>query len=249
MTARSGMVQGYINTVPHKRMVTDRIQLIEPLNIVAYSYLGTDMGKFNFKNRDEKSYEWLEDTYSDRIDSVATGLATGSTAVTCTITTAALYQSGDVWLFESEQVLVTAVSSAVITITRAFGGTTAATHANATANLRVSRARHEGDDADDSPHTEVASNYNYTQILQRTVNVSRTKQKLAQYGISDPVDRQIEKYMKELMKDVAQIPYYGGRYVGTASLGSYAGGFNTFITVNLTYATTTDATMRKIHFL
>jgi len=242
MTALSGLLQGYVNTVPHKRMVTDKIQIIEPLDIVAYSMLGTDMSKFNFVNRDEKTYEWLEDTYSDRVDSVATGLASGSTAVTCTITTAALYQPGDVWLVGSEQILVTAISGSVITITRGFGGSQDATHANAAVMTRVSRARHEGDDADDSPHTEVSSNYNYTQILQRTVNVSRTKQRLAQYGISDPVDRQIEKYMKELMGDLARMPYYGLRYVGTSALGSYAGGFQTFITDNITYATSTAAT-------
>jgi len=42
--------------------------------------------------------------------------------------------------------------------------------------------------------------------------------------------------------DLARMPYYGRRYVGTASLGSYAGGFNTFITDNLTYATGSAAT-------
>ena len=57
MTARSGMLQSYLNTVPDRRMVTDRILMIEPYDIVAYAYLGTDMGKFNFTNREGKIYE------------------------------------------------------------------------------------------------------------------------------------------------------------------------------------------------
>jgi len=242
MTARSGLVQGYINSTPDKRMVTDRILMLEPYDIVAYSYLGTDIGKFNFVNREGKLYEWLEDTFNDRTDTVATGMASSSTTTTCTITTAALFQPGDVWLFGSEQVWVSAISSSVITITRGFGSTTKTTHANASACTRLSRARIEGDDADDSPSTEIASGYNYTQIFQRTINVSRTKEQVAEYGVASWEDYLIDKAMKELMMDLSRVPYYGKRYVGTSSVASYAGGLRDFITNNLTYATNTAAT-------
>src|SRR3990167_1610800 len=209
---RSGMLQSYLNTVPDRRMITDRILMIEPYDIVAYAYLGTDMGKFNFTNREGKIYEWLEDTFTDRTDSVASGLASDSTTTT-------------------------------ITIVRAWGGSTAATHANSTAMTRISRARPDGDDADDSPSTEVTSNYNFTQILQRTINVARTKEKLAEYGVASWEDYFIDKAMKELMMDLARLPYRGLRYPGTSGANArYAGGFNTFITDNLTYATSTGAT-------
>lgn len=242
MTARSGLLQPYINTTADKRMVTDRILNTETYDIVAYSYLGTDMGKFNFTNQDSYTYEWLNDTYNDRTDTVATGMSSSSTTTTCTVTTAALFQPGDVWLFESEQVWVSAISSSVITMTRGFGSTTKTTHANSTACTRVSRARIDGDDADDSPSTEISSAYNYTQIFQRTINVGRTKQKMAEYGISNWEDYLIDKAMEELMMDLARLPYYGKRYVGTSSIARYAGGFKTFITDNLTYATNTAAT-------
>ena len=243
MTARSGMLQSYLNTVPDRRMITDRILMIEPYDIVAYAYLGTDMGKFNFTNREGKIYEWLEDTFTDRTDSVASGLASDSTTTTAVITTAALFQPGDVWLIESEQIWVSAISSTTITIVRAWGGSTAATHANSTAMTRISRARPDGDDADDSPSTEVSSNYNFTQILQRTINVARTKEKLAEYGVASWEDYFIDKAMKELMMDLARLPYRGLRYAGTSGANArYAGGFNTFITDNLTYATSTGAT-------
>ena len=242
MTARSGVIQPYINTVPDKRMLSDQILYQEPYDIVAYNYLGTDMGKFQFKNRDEYSYEWLNDTFNDRTDSVATGMASSSTTTTCTITTAALFQPGDVWLFESEQVWVSGISASVITITRGYGSTTKATHANSTACTRISRARIDADDADDSPSTEITSNYNYTQIFQRTIKVARSKQKSAEYGIPSWEDYLIEKAMKETMMDLARVPYYGRRYVGTSAIARYAGGFPTFITDNLTYATSTAAT-------
>ena len=242
MTAQTGLLQSYINTVPDRRMVTDRILMIEPYDIVAYSLLGTDMGKFNFVNREGKIYEWLEDTFNDRTDSVTTGMASSSTTTTATITTAALFQPGDVWLIQSEKIWVSAISGAVITMTRGYGATNPATHANTTAMTRVSRARIDGDDADDSPSTEITSNSNYTQILQRTINVARTKEKLAEYGVASWEDFFIDKAVKELMMDLARVPYYGERVVGTASAARMAGGLKTFITDNLTYATSTAAT-------
>jgi len=244
MTARSGLIQPYINTVPDKVMVTDRILQLSAYDIAAYSYLGTDMGKFNFKNLDEISYQWLNDDWNDRTDTLtgSGGLASDSTTTTCLITTAALFQPGDVWKIDSEYIWVSAISSATLTISRAFGGTTAATHANSAAMTRISRARIDGDDADDSPSTEIASATNFTQIFQRTINVARSKQKSAEYGISSWKDYLIDKAMKELMTDLARLPYYGRRGTGTASLARAAGGFHTFVTANPTYATSTAAT-------
>ena len=48
--ATNGLVTIYDNTVPDKRMVTDRILMMEPYDIAAYSYLGTDMSKFETAN-------------------------------------------------------------------------------------------------------------------------------------------------------------------------------------------------------
>lgn len=242
MANNSGLVTIYDNTVPDKRMVTDRIYMMEPLDIVAYSYLGTDMGKFNFTNPDEYTYEWLNDTYTDRVDALGAAIA-DTTTTTCSIVTANLAQPGDVWLIDSEQVWVSAVSTTTLTITRAFGGTTAATHDSAAVMTRILRARVDGDDADDSPSTEVTSSYNYTQIFQRTVNLSRSKLKVNQYGIANLEDYQIDKFMDELMMDLSRLPYYGGRSQGTENtVARSAGGFKQFITDNVTYATSTSAT-------
>ena len=241
MTARLGLVQSYINTVPDKRMVTDRILQIDPYEIATYSALGTDMGKFNFANREGKVYEWLEDTFNPVTDELDAAI-TGTTTTTMTLVTDALAQPGDVWLIDSELVWVSAVSATTATITKGYGSTTKTTHADSATITLVSRARIDGDDADDSPSTEIASNYNYTQIFQRTVNVARSKQKLAEYGVSSWEDYMIDKYMKELMMLLNKVPYYGKRYAGSASAARTAGGFKVFITDNLAYATSTALT-------
>jgi hypothetical protein len=241
MASQNGMINSYINTVPDKRMVTDRILMIEPYDIVAYSYLGTDMSKFNFVNRDGKIYEWLEDAYNDRTDTINSGLAADSTTTTVSVTDADLWQVGDIWEVDSEQILVTAKSSTTMTIVRDIGGTQA-THADASVATRISRARKDGATADDSPSNEIASAYNVTQIFQRTIEVARTKGKIAEYGVASWEDYWIDKYMEELMMDLARLPYYGERNVGSASQGRVAGGFRNFITDNVTYATSTGST-------
>lgn len=242
MTARSGMIQTYINTNPDKRMVTDRILMIEPYEIATYLALGTDMGKFNFTNREGKQIEWLEDTFNPVTDTVTSGLSSSSTTTTFTPATGALYQPGDVLLIDSEQIWVSSVTSSIPTVTRGWGSTTKVTHANSSAVSFISRARIDGDDADDSPSTEVSTNYNYTQIFQRTVNVARSKEKQAEYGVASWEDYLIDKYMKELMMLMNRLPYYGRRYVGSSSAARSAGGLRTFITDNLTYQTSTAAT-------
>ncbi len=241
MASQIGQLTTFQDTVPDKRMVTDRIERIEPYDIVAYSYLGTDMGKFNFVNRDNKTYEWMETLYNERDDTINTGLASDSAAVTVSVTDADLWQVGDVMECEGEGMLVTAKSTTTMTITRNVYGAQAV-HANSTAIKRVSRARLEGASADDSPRNEISSVTNVTQIFQRSIEIARTKSKMAEYGVTDWEDYWINQYMEELMMDLARGPYVQERYAGSSSLPRVFGGFPTFITDNITYATVTAAT-------
>jgi hypothetical protein len=242
MATQTGLVTLYDNTVPNKRMVTDRILMQEPLNIVAYSYLGTDMSKFNFVNNENHTYSWLNDTYTDRTDTI-TDAFTDTVSTTTAVATAANWQPGDIFLCESEQIWIASMSGTTITVVRGFNGSTAATHADNSVITRIGRARIEGDDADDSPSTEVTSTTNSTQIFQRTVNLSRTAAKLPRYGISNIEDYMIDKFMDELMMDLARLPYFGGVSAGTENtVARSAGGLPAFITGNVTYATSTGST-------
>lgn len=242
MATNSGLTTIYDNTVPDKRMVSDRILNMNPYDIVAYQYLGTDMEKFNFVNLDQYTYSWLNDTYTDRTDTI-TDAFTDTVSTTTAVATAANWQPGDIFLVDSEQVWISAISGTTITVTRGFNGTTPATHLDNAVITRIGRARVDGDDADDSPSTEVTSTTNSTQIFQRTVNLSRSQMKINKYGIPNLEDYEIDKFMQELMMDLARVPYYGGTSAGTEnSVARTAGGFKQFITDNVTYATSTGLT-------
>jgi len=235
MTAYVGQISSYDNTVPDKRMVTDRILNINPFKIATYSRLGADIGKFSFVNAPTTKYEWLEDSYVPETSTLAAdgNLESSSAETSATMTSATFCQPGDLLLIDAEVVWVSAVSSATITIERNRGGTQA-THTHESVVTRVGRARIDGDDADDSPQTEVSSSYNYTQILQRSIDLARTRRKMQAYGISDPLEYEKDKKMDELMMQLCKIPYYGYRATGDEDTARAAGGFRQFVTTNTT---------------
>ena len=228
-----GQLNSYENTEPNKIMVTDRILLTNPLKIATFLRLGSDIGKFSFANIDGKEYRWLEDSYVAETVVVTTGLASAATTTSFTPASLTYLQPGDLLKVDDEIMWVSSVTSGIPQVTRGWGATTGATHANASVATHVGRARIDGDAADDSPMTEVTSSTNYTQIYQRSVEVARTKQKMAQYGISDPMGREIDKKMDELLISLNKLPFYGERYIGTnAANARSAGGLKTFITDN-----------------
>ena len=233
--ANLGQLSSYDNTVPDKIMVTDRILQTNPLKIVPYLRLGTNIGKFAFTNLDETLYKWLEDTYVPETTTVSSGLDSAATTTSFTPASLTFFQPGDLIMIEDEKCWVSSVSSGIPQMTRGWGSTSNVTHTDDKTVTRVGRARIDGDDADDSPQTDVTSSTNYTQILQRTINVARSREKSAQYGISSPFDYEVDKKMDELLMQLCKMPYFGEKYIGTdAALARTAGGFRSFITDNTT---------------
>jgi len=246
MATYSGMRSSYTNTEPQKRMVSDRILLTNPLNIKTLLRLGMDAGKFAMTNREGKIYEWLEDTYTPVVAAVTSGLASAATTTSFTPDSLTLLQPGDVLLIDSEQLWVSAVATGIPTITRGWGSTSAATHANSSVLTIVGRARVDGDTADNSPTTEVTTGYNYTQIFQRSVSMARTAQKIAQYGLADPLGYEIDKTMDSLLMLLNKLPFYGEQNAGSGTEARGAGGLASFITDNLTDAADAALTRKMV---
>jgi hypothetical protein len=236
MADLSGMVYSYSNTVPQKRTLTDRILLTSPYDVTTILRLGTDnASKFALLNWPNRVYEWLEDTYVSRSDLLAsTNITNSTTTTTITITTGARFQVGDVVQIDDEYVWVSGISGTTLTIVRAFGGTTAATHeSTATANIRFT-ARLEGADSSASPTSEATSTTNCTQIFHKEILMSRNAQDIPQYGLADPWGYQQNKKMDVLMEELDRVPFYGLRAVGTTTAARAAGGFRSYITTNVT---------------
>lgn len=225
----------YSDTTPHKRAITDAISLIDPSDIPAVELLGGldgAMGKFRLVNWPHTKVEWLEDTLAPLTGTLSTSCTSDTTAIS--VADASVFQEGHILLIDSEQVWVSAVALAteLLTITRNYGGTQA-THDSSSTITIVGQARLEGDDSDDLAFTDRSAPYNYTQIFQREVKVSRTQNQLSQYGISEEFEYQAAKAVPELGRLLERQLYYGERKAGSATTPRAFGGFGTFITDNL----------------
>lgn len=251
MATISGQVTSYDNTVPQKRVVTDRIIMADPYDITTINVLGlNNESKFQFKNTPGRSYEWIEDAYpAVSAPAAATNITNDSTTTTIAFSAAnsKLFKIGDVVQLDSEYVWVSAVNTTtgVVTATRNYGGTQATHASTVTAYIRYS-ARLEGAASDVSPFVEASTNYNYSTIFQKDINITRTDQLIKNYGMGNILDREIDKNMDVLMERLNRLPYYGQRQVGTASAARSSGGFGTFVTTNATALASAALTRKNL---
>lgn len=241
----SGQLNTYTATLPQKRVVSDRIILADVMSVAGINAIGlNNESKFQFVNTPGRVYEWLEDAYAARSDVVNSGLSSSSTTTTFSATDGSKFVIGDVVQVDSEYMWVSAISTNTVTVTRNYGGTQA-THADSSVAYIRSNARLEGTSADTAIYTVPTTGYNYSQIFQRTIEISRTDARIKQYGIGNVVEREIDKKMDELMMLLNLSFYHGQRKLGSATTPRGFGGFGTFITTNVTTLTSSPALTQK----
>lgn len=244
MAQAQGKINSYMDTDLHPRIVTDRILMQDPYDIPLYNHFGANPGKFAFSQLGKK-VEWFEEAYPSAVDVADGGLTSGTVTTTFTPDTIALYQPGMVIQIDDELMWVSAVST-YLTVSRGWGSTTAATHVNDSAIAIVGQARLEGDDADDSPHMLQSTEYNYTQILQKTIHQTGTDMVLPHYAGYNAWDHEIDRGMEWLMEQLEKLPFHGKRVEGSASVARAAGGLDAFITTNATALASAALTRKAI---
>lgn len=247
--ATAGQQISYSATLPQKRVVTDRLIYIDPMETVALNALGlnneSSFGFVNGPGGPNQPYEWLEENRFDRADAINSGALTSDTTLTnLVVDNGTLFQLGDVLLIDAEYMLVTAISTNTLTVTRDFGGTQA-THADDATVTIVGRARIEGTNSSDSNFTSPTSSTNAVSILHHEVDISRSAANLQRYGIPSLVNSEIDKGMLKLAKLLNLMVYHGQRKAGSASTPSMFGGLETFIATNINSLGSTPALTRK----
>ena len=231
MTAYTGAVHSYNDTTAHVRCIEDLINNVSPEETPLVKYIGLnsigDPKVFSTK------YEWLEDSLAPNSTLLAEAIA-NTTTTTCAVASDAgkFIRAGHVLQIGDELIRVTSLSTDTLTITRSFGGTTAATAASSAAVSIVGMALIEGADAPDSFVMDVSTGYNYTQIFQETVEVTGTQAQLKQYGIKSTMDYQIAKKFTELAIQVEKTLFRGYRAAGSSTTARGMGGLPQFISGN-----------------
>lgn len=239
-----------------RRALAQMVDMIEWTEAPLLKKFGLDNAKrFRILNWPQIKYEWIEDTMSARESTLTEALDDSEPGFD--VADGTLFKAGDVVQVEDELAHVTSVSSNTLTVVRGYGGTTAASHNTATAIYLRTQARAEGAEATTGHTTVTSSPHNYTQIFGEAVKVSGSQMEIADYGIDDQMAYHLQKLIggNEIIGGkfrAGKLPillsntfYYGKRSSG--SVGERAmGGFNQFVTTNVTDASSAALTRKMI---
>lgn len=226
----------YSDTTNAKRIISDAIKLIDPMEvplIVALGGFDAARDKFDIRDNGTK-IEWLEDTYAPLSDVAAQGTTITTNTTILTVTDASIFQDGHVIQIDSEYMVVSSVDVTNNTLTvysRSYGGTNA-THATTSTINIVGMARLEGDDADYIGLQVITNPYNYTSIFQKALKITGTEEVVDEYGYDDAFAYQANKAVPEKTRELELAIFNGIRAIGTATTPRSFGGLGTFITNN-----------------
>lgn len=252
----------YYDTGAQKTVITDAIDIIDPRDVPVIKFFGIngDPGKFDIVNWPGTKVYWLEDSLSTITTALDGTWASDWTTLNVTAGTGKYFKPGDLVKvygavsgdYETNIVRVSSISTDALTVDPDYDGsnpTGTVAESGATVEL-VGSARTEGEDADyERSNTSVSSDYNYTQIFQDDLKISRTADKISQYGKGGEWDYQAAKKMPELMRQMARTFYWGVRAEDdTTGAGIRSmGGLHQFISTNSTNLASAALTRKDIH--
>lgn len=252
----------YTDTNVKPESLNDAIHFIDWTEAPLLKLLGmNNESRFRFTYWPRTKYEWLEDTMSPVSGTIAEALDNSETGVDVASGQGAYFKEGDVIKIESELMYVSSVATDTLTVTRGFAGTTAATHDSGLAYELVYQARIEGSDYDTGHTTTVTRNYNHTQIFAEAVKVTGSEMVDENYGISDVMAYNLSKLIGggegigakgkagKLSIMLQKTFYHGQRAAGTASTSRAMGGFEYFVTTNITDLNSAALQLSNIHSL
>ena len=226
VTYAEGMLTPYSGHDIQRRAITDLISIITPRDTPLIARFGIQTSPpagWKLVNWPSTAVEAIQDELHALTDALNGSIT--SNATTITVDEGAVFHEGDVIQVDSELMWVTSIANEVLTVTRDFAGTTAATHADNSTVTVITNARIVGDEDDTSSVTDLATVKNYTQILHAGLKVSRTQEKLSQYGKEGEMAFQRMKATQELMRKLERaLLRNSGINSGSASEAALMGG-------------------------
>jgi len=233
-----------------KRVITDYVAMLDPSDapfVEAIGGLDGASGKFKFTATGIK-YEWLEDTLSPLSVSSGETAAIASTATSVTLAAGNVnaLEPGHILKVDSEYLWVSAVGTSAITVTRAFGGTVAATHASNSVLEIIGQARLEGAESVPMGFTNLTNDWNYSQIFHKEIKLTGSAPLVEVYGITDPYEYQAAKSLPEMMRLIEKTLQYGKRATTNADALTTSprtmGGVDEFLNASKSNVKTAQAT-------
>lgn len=242
MATVSGSRSTLSDTTAQKRSVMDTILTLSVEDIPMTRLCGTGPEATNPK------FEWEEDSLFPTSVTIASGLDSDSTTTTasCSSGDTAYLHVGNVLKIDSEYVWVSGISSNTLTIARAQGGTTGATHADASTAYIVGTATKENADPGQMNTMVLSFPYNYPQQFEGYIQVSQMQENTSVYGYGSDMAYQKTMKLKELAIELEKAIFWGQRQLQTADVPYLMGGLEYYITDNVTNCSGAAITQKNI---
>lgn len=188
-----------------------------------------------------RKLEWMDEALPPLSTLTTASIATtGATTINVTAADGLHLTKGTEILIESERMLVTTAGDATgaVVVSRAYHGTTAATHTTVgTPVYIIGRGTQEGTATDLDYYTYPDMYYNVVQQFREQFQLTSIEQAIKRYGTlragteaaTDEYNKQRIKKTLKAMRDLHLSCYYGTRTDGAAGVIGTMGGVETFI--------------------
>lgn len=241
-----GTPTSYTHTAGVKVSMDEMIYLISPTDLPMT--LGVDSEGAMVVGQspvDQTTFKWMDEEILTPRVKLAAAATTGDTTLTVTTNEAYRFATGDIvraMKAGSSEVLYIAglPSASTLTVTRAFGGSTATNFASGDLLMGIGAALAEGSDPENFRSRDRDVRTNYTEIFgPYKISMSRTAQKVPRYGVSDEWAHQLFHRTREAMIRVEQAILYGIANDDTGAKKRATGGLLHFSTSNVDSTSTT----------
>ena len=225
----------YNLTVEQKINIDELIYVLSPMDLPLFTGVGADgLPVMPRQPVDNRTFYWLEEDIALPRATLNEDLDNSETDVTLNNGEAVKFSVGDAFRIDDEVFIVTDInlSSHVLTVaTRGQRGTSAATHTTGAEVVGLGTSLAEGEIG--TANYKGRDKYsNYTQIWSRSLEVTRTEQRIPKYGVPNELNRQIANVMQHMGVSREQAALYGVKYNDDNTEIRTTGGLDAFITSN-----------------
>lgn len=224
----------YNLTVEQKINIDELIYVLSPMDLPLFTGVGADgLPVIPRQPVDNRTFYWQEEDIALPRATLDEALDDTETAIDLVTGDAIKFSPGDIIRIEDEVMYVSAIdtSTDVLTVTRGARGTSNVTHVTGLEVIGLGTSLAEGEIG--------VANYkgrdkysNYTQIWSRSLEVTRTEQRIPKYGVPNELNRQILNVMQHMGVSKEQAALYGVKHNTDATEIRTTGGLDAFITSN-----------------
>ena len=243
----------YTDSTIQRRVISDMVGFIDWTEAPLLKRLGLEMEKrlkfLNWPPGNAKKMEWLEDAMSPTTDLLNGAIDATQTSIV--VDNGQYFHMGHILEVDSEWLIVDSVSGNTLTVVRAQGSTSAATHAdNAVVTIR-GIAQLTGANYTIGHNTTMTAPHNFVQTIEEGIRVNDDQQMATDYGVADTMAYHLAKLIGgrseigsrgragQLTLLLCDMAYHGKRQQPSETVRGLAGGLSTYITTNLTGDTST----------